>query len=301
MNKRYAAIDIGTNTILMLIAEIKPPRSINVIVDEHRIARLGEGIAESKIINEKSVKRACKILTEYRKILNTLNVNNIKAVATSAMREAENQDEVRKKLTDALKENIIIINPEKEAFYSYIGAVDDKQKNLVIDIGGGSTEIISGNNLNIEKLVSLKTGAVKITENFLGNAPVDNQSLKKAKNHIFNLLNKINFKYNHEKVYAVAGTPTTLAAIAVGLNDYDGQKIHGFKLYKSKITEIYNLLKIMTVDEIIQKLKVNPHRADVILAGIIILLEILDYLDTDSCIASTKGLRYGVIKNMIYK
>jgi len=299
---RYATIDIGTNTILMLIAESDGSKGFKVIRDEHSLARLGQGIGlNNKKILPEAIDRADVILRNYRKICDEQNVSELFAVATSAMRDAENREEVKKIFSSILGTEINIISGEKESKFSFIGAVEDNSESVVIDIGGGSTEIIYGNINEIKTRNSLQMGAVRITEAYMKEQPAKQDNLKEAEFSIVEQLKLIQKPQNIEKVYAVAGTPTTLAGIMLNLKEFDRDYIQGYKLEFSDIVELYNSFCKLSIEEIINIYSVKSARADVITAGTLILIKILEHLKTDYCIASTKGLRYGMMKYLAAK
>lgn len=302
VGKRYATIDIGTNSILMLIAEKDESSGFKVIRDEHSLARLGQGIGlNNKNILPEARERAERILRRYKEICIEMNVSEIYAVATSAMRDAENRDEIKHTFSSILNSEIQVISGEKEAKYSFTGAVEDERESVVIDIGGGSTEIIFGNLSEIKNRKSLQIGAVRLTETFFQKHPPRKNALEKASSQINEALQDLTAVENYENVYAVAGTPTTLVGIMQNLRDFDRDYIQGYKMNITDIRNIFDSFCKMTVEDIINIYGVKPARADVITAGTLILIKILEYINSDYCIASTKGLRYGMMKYLLAK
>lgn len=295
-----AGIDIGTNTILMTIAEVTNKNITKILRDEHNIARLGENLNQTGYINTNAIERASAILSNYRDLCKEYNVGNILAVGTSAMREATNKGVVKDIFSNILNSEVKIISGEEEAFLSYLGTVDDSGSSLVIDIGGGSTEVIIGSGVNIHKIHSFKVGAVLLTEVFIKNHPPDSATIDKIYNYInkyIKLLESIDFKGN---AYAVAGTPTTLATIAQNLQDFERKKVHNYVLSIEILEDILsNKLLKYSIKEIIDILKVNPRRADVITAGAMILKSLMNLLKIKRVIVSIYGLRLGVIKNFL--
>lgn len=299
-NKHFAAIDIGTNTILMLIANIIENKEFNVLFDEHKIARLGEGILQTKTIQPQAAERARVILSEYSNLCKNNGVTKFSAVGTSALRDAVNREEILKILNNAIGTEIQVIKGEEEAFLSFIGAIEDAQPSMVIDIGGGSTEIILGSGETISNKISLNMGAVKITERiFKSSQPPAVEAVKEASEYIQNQLRAVNNTVVVEKVYAVAGTPTTLAAIALELETYDDERVHLYRLPLQKIESIFTQFMEMNTQQIIDKFHIHPKRADVITAGTLILIEIIKYLKINEVIVNSHGLRYGVMKKLI--
>lgn len=294
-----SAIDIGSNTILMLIAKDLGNKQYEIVKDVHAIARLGEGLAQTGIINNQSILRAEKILEEYKRICENFGVIQIKSVATSAIRESKNGLEVSQRLSSVLGSNIEIISGNEEAYLSFIGTVDTDDLCTVVDIGGGSTEFISGEKGKLNYKKSIKTGAVKITEKFFPTHPPNSNQLEKAEKEIKKNLNEIDKSVLQGYLYAVAGTPTTLASIAKGIKEYDYAQIDGTILTLDFLDDILKEFIKLSIVDIIDKYNIHPKRADVITAGTIILKCILELLGRTNFIVSAKGLRFGVLKKIL--
>ncbi len=298
----FAAIDIGTNTILLLIARKIDAGNFKILREEHSVARLGEGIggkSEIKRISPAAAERAEKILAKYKSICDEHGVSRLKVAGTSALRDAANQEEVKERLSKAIGEKIRVISGNEEARLSYLGAVEDGGDNLVIDIGGGSVEVIVGEGSEVIDRVSLQIGAVRLKENVLASQPCQESHITRAREIINESLAEVDFKFERPTIYAVAGTPTTLAAIAQNLKEYDRDKVHGYILQIGKIEEIFDVLKSMSAEDIAREYNLHPFRADVITSGTLILLETLRRFGAESCKVSANGLRTGVIKSMI--
>jgi len=298
-NDRYAAIDTGTNTILMVIGE-KTGSGIKIINDYISLARLGEGVDESGNINFAAIDRACEILSGYQKLCKEHNVSKIQLVGTSALRDAKNSKQVLSEFKKVINADMNIISGETEAYLSFIGTVPDTNPSIVIDIGGGSTEIIFGENNTIAARNSFNIGAVRFKERYIPNHPPTSEELENTRCAIIIEFEKFKKPCFTGKVFAVAGTPTTLAEVAMNLSEYEPDKIHNFVLTKNKTEEIINLFLNSSITDIIEKLHIHPKRADVITCGAIILQEALIYLGVDECTVSIQGLRYGVLKNLFY-
>jgi exopolyphosphatase/guanosine-5'-triphosphate,3'-diphosphate pyrophosphatase len=293
---RVAGIDIGTNTILMLIADIKDNGELVPVADFHSIARLGEGLNHSGIISETAIKRALQILDNYVKEINKLDVENVFCVGTSALREAKNSKEVVKQIEEATGIRVNVIDGEFEAFLSFIGTVEDEKYSVLLDIGGGSTEVISGEKDRIVFRVSFPFGAVKLTEEYFIPHPPSSEIISKTKQELFEAFSSIDKSVVKGRTYAVAGTPTTIVAVVLGLKEYDRNKVDGYVLTLDEIRSAKSLFLSMSVEEISRKLYVPPLRADVITAGTVILESFCEFFTLPSVIVSDKGLRYGVIK-----
>ncbi len=292
---RIASIDIGTNTILMMIADKFPDGEINVIEDQHALARLGEDLSKNNKIKKTAINRAIDILQRYKILINALKVNQIRAVATSAMRDASNADDVIKLFENILESEVRIISGEQEAFFSFIGTIESELPSIVVDIGGGSTEIIYGENRHIISAKSINIGAVKITEKFFASQPPDLKQILNAEQFIIHALEQ-NLQFNlFKRFYGVGGTFTTIASISRNQYDFERDKISNTELSFSDFIEVYNILKSSSIDEIVNKYKVHPMRADVITAGTLIALKTLEYFQAEKCTINSYGLRYGLI------
>ena len=298
-NMKYTAIDIGTNTLLMVVAEVNQDSSFTVLEDEHSVARLGEGVDKTGIINENAIGRATTILDKYKQICNRHSVDLIKINGTSALRDAQNSSEVRERLGKIIGAEIEAIHGEVEAGLSFSGTVEDNGNSLVIDIGGGSTEYIYGKGSEIKSKQSLQMGAVRITERFFNNLPPKKEELTKGYTFIEESIKKIDIPEEDFKLYAVAGTPTTIAQVALKMPEFNFEKIHGYELNLEEIDDVLNDFNKKTLDELKTTIGVNPLRADIIGAGTMILKKSLEYFGKSSCIVSAKGLRYGILKKMI--
>ncbi len=299
--KKIAGIDLGSNTILMLIADIDSNNNLKYIRDENSIARLGEGVNQYKIINQNAIDRSVEILKEYKKICIEEKVDEIIACGTSAMRDATNGEQVAEIFSNILDAKVEIISGDEEARLTFIGAIENTNRCTIIDIGGGSTEFITGENNEIEYKYSINIGAVRIKEMFFNSHPPKNDELIKAKKFILQNLSLLDKANISNFSYAVAGSPTSIAGIHLNLSEFDYDKIHLFKLYPQIINDVWDIILSHSVDEIIKKYNMHPRRADIISAGVLILKTTLEYFNNLPCVVSVKGLRYGIIKNYLNK
>lgn len=300
---KIASIDIGTNTVLMVIAEISDNGKYKIIRQEYEVARLGEGVDNNKFINDNAVLRAEKIFIRFREICDEYGTNKIVACGTSALRDAQNRAEVVKRISDASGINIEIISGDEEAYLSYLGAVDSDGTNMLIDIGGGSTEFIIGRGDSILFKKSLDIGAVRMTERFFTSQPPKYNEINNMTNYIkeyilSEILNSIDLSIVNN-FYADAGTATTIATTANNLKDYEVDKIDGYILKKSTLDNVFDLYSKSNSMDIVSKYGVHPRRADLISAGTLILKTSFELFDIKEVTISSKGLRFGfLIKNI---
>ncbi len=295
-----ASIDIGTNTVLLLIAEVDNKKQLKTILNEYRIPRIGKGLLPGNPISEEKVNELLTVLAQYAKIITANNCTKVLVTATNAFRIASNQSNIAKLIKDRFNWNVNIVSGEDEAYLSYLGAISnfsEKEEIFVIDIGGGSTELIFGNGADVNYRKSYSTGVVSESERFFKNNPPLEQELQNFDNYlniVFSDLSLLN--YSLTKSIALAGTPTTLACMALNLEIYDEGKIEGHILGSNDIKKLESELSIMSNNEIAKNYKsVVKGREDLILAGCIILLKIMELKNISNIIVSTKGIRYGAI------
>ncbi len=298
---RIAAIDIGTNTILMVIADVDRSGAIRVLRDEHVIARLGKGVDERRSILPETFERASACLAEFKRIADEARAERIVACGTSALRDASNRSEFIRSIHSKLGIEITVLSGGEEAELTFIGAVSEfldprkEQDFAVLDIGGGSTELTLGKNTNVLSGQSLDVGSVRLTERILKTSPPAAESLVRATEEVRRVLGVLGKVHDSTYAIGVAGTLTTLAAIDLQLPVYDRTKVSGHLLTFETVQRIYDSFRTKTLDEIKQVPQVLPERADILLAGMLILLEAMKRLRLRKIAVSDRGLRFGML------
>ncbi|HVN48928.1 MAG TPA: Ppx/GppA phosphatase family protein [Bacteroidota bacterium] len=298
---RISAIDIGTNTILMLIADVQADGSLKVVRDEHTIARLGKGVDSAKNILPETFQRALTILTKLKSISDEAGSQHIVACGTSALRDAVNRDEFIEFIRAKVGITIHVLNGDEEAQLTYWGGAseyfhrDPEQSFAVLDIGGGSTELVEGKGKFVSKKCSLNVGAVRMTERFLHSSPPTTSEIRNAQTEIEKHLTSSFLLSESAQLVGVAGTVTTLAAMDLKLSAYAPEKIHGYHLQRARIDYFYDQLKILPLERIHAIPQILPMRADIILAGIMILRTVMQKNNLKEIIVSDRGLRYGLL------
>ena len=287
----FAAIDIGTNSIRLLIAEFNEGK-LNKLVNELRTPRLGEGI-NNGVINSEAQQRAIKVLTEYKKMIENYRAD-YRAVATSAIRDADNKNEFLTKAKEESGIEIDVISGSEEAKLSYLGITNGLNKTednmLAVDIGGGSTEFVFGTEAGVTEYHSINLGAVRLKES-LG------QNLEAMKSEAQKQVKKILSDTTSEMIIGVGGTITTLAAIDQGLEDYQPHKIQNYQLSIRKIEKILKELKNLSLRDRKNISGLSEDRADIIIPGIIILLTIMEKCGLKELKVSDFGILEGIIYN----
>ncbi len=295
---KVAALDLGSNTFLMLIADVTAGRITQVYKDELRVTRLGQAVHADRRFHPEALLRAEECFRDYSEILRFHKPDKILAMATSAARDVSNGERLFE-LGIRYNIPIQIIPGEKEAAITFEGSTFDQPSNknvCVIDVGGGSTEIISKNIADEYIGESVNVGSVRLTEMFVTTHPIPRTERDKLRAYVLENLKKSKcpeLKGSVDAAIAVAGTPTTLAAV-IQEKPYSDELVHGYeisldhlKLWEEKLAGMdLNARKLLP--------GMDPQRADVIVAGINILIASLETVNLNKLLVSTKGVRYGV-------
>jgi exopolyphosphatase/guanosine-5'-triphosphate,3'-diphosphate pyrophosphatase len=299
---KIAAMDLGTNTFLCLIAEGDRNGITKVHKDMAQVVRLGQGVGATGEFHPDALVRARACMTEFKKEIDLHKVEKVLAMATSAARDAKNGHELFKIGTD-LGIPIEIIPGEDEARITYQGATVGLSQNdkvsLVIDVGGGSTEFIVGQKNEILFAESLNIGGVRLTEKYIKSQPVPANEASQLRAAIQEEVKKVLpeiKKHQPERIIAVAGTPTSIVAIEVG--GFDEKKVDGFFLTTERLRYWVQEFAQTSVEEKKTKYQLGG-RADIIFVGASILLDALESLSMNGMYVSTKGVRYGVALEML--
>ncbi len=295
-NNIAAGIDIGSNSIRLIIAEVENNKIKNIIYQEKATTRLATNINKTGILAEEPFKKSIDVLAGFRKALDKYNVTKIKTVATSAVREARNGEEFIKAAENAGIE-ISIISGKEEGMLEYLGVCsgfDAGSHPLILDVGGGSSEIIYMQENNELHTESHKIGVVKMADMFdfqNGN----NETLEKCKAYIKEFFKDVTIPNNIQNFIATAGTATTLAAIDMEMTEYDFNKVNGYKISKEKVIKILNKVYSTPYNKRLEIKGMDKGREDLIIPGILIILEILNKTSIDIITVSDFGLREGAV------
>ncbi len=304
--RRSAFIDIGTNAILCLIADIRDTGRFRVLDDLADIAGLGQGVDRTGLISPAGEQRALVVLERYRDHCRNLGVEEITAVGTSALRDAANSAEVRARWRARLGFDVRVISGNEEAAYSFLavqrGLVCSAQELLVIDIGGGSTEFIRGNESGVALAVSIDIGSVRLTERFVHSDPVRPDEVARMvaaiEREIAQLPGRGLGPDPRLSLVGTAGTFTTLAAVQQQLARYSHGDVHGSCLSHAEARRQVGLYQGKAVAERKKIAGMDPKRADVIFAGAYLIERIMAFFHIDRLIVSDQGVRYGLLHEM---
>lgn len=295
---KVAALDLGSNTFLLLVAEVQGGRITKVYRDELQVTRLGQGVNANRAFHPEALQRVEECFQEYSRIIKEEKPEKVLAMATSAARDVGNAEQ----LFDLGKKYgipIEIIPGSKEAEITFYGACSERsdiENCAVIDVGGGSTEVVY---LDPQKNVagkSLDVGSVRLTEMFVSGHPVPADEVQKVSEYVRGKIHEAGFEstISHvQNLVCVAGTPTTLAAV-IQKADYSPDRVHGYRISLEELRAWRDHLAAMDLESRKALTGMDPKRADVIVAGATILLETAKIFNTEQIIVSDRGVRYGI-------
>ena len=296
---KYAVIDVGTNSIKFLMTEQDSAGNWSVVLDTAEITRLGEGLQTSGKINPEAMERNVKAIRELMAATQKEGVSEVAAVGTMALRTAKNAAEFVQQVKKECGLNVEIIPGEEEARLSYLAVKSgiglSIGKLVIFDTGGGSTEFIFGKDDGIEKKFSLNVGAVRFSEQILKSDPITDEEYNSAVNAIEEALNELKFEGKVDALVGMGGTMSNLGAVKHKLKVYDPDVIQGSKLELSDVEQLISLFKVKTIKQRKKIIGLQPKRADVILAGAIIVQTILKKAGVGFATISDRGLRHGLI------
>jgi exopolyphosphatase / guanosine-5'-triphosphate,3'-diphosphate pyrophosphatase len=306
---RVAAIDCGTNSIRLLIAEPDGAGGLRDLERRLEIVRLGQGVDASGEFHPDAIQRTFAAVDEYLKLIKKADVpaGKIHFVATSATRDVKNRETFFAGIQERLGVLPDVISGETEARLSFIGALSrvspEAEPVLVMDIGGGSTELITGSsNGDMQSAISLDIGSVRVTERFLKQNPVATDDLGRAIKYVDRLLADSGVDFGSIGSWiGVAGTATTLAGVYLELERYDPERVHGSKIPLYAIAELLHRLAGMTVKEIRALPSMHPGRADVITGGALVEARIAARLNLDNLLVSESDILDGIALGLIYR
>jgi exopolyphosphatase / guanosine-5'-triphosphate,3'-diphosphate pyrophosphatase len=292
---RVAAIDCGTNSIRLLVADLDGA-GLTDVTRRMEIVRLGQGVDRTGVLAPEAIERTRVALVDYAKEIDRLGATRVRMVATSASRDARNAADFRAMVTDVLGTPPEVVTGDEEARLSFTGAVRGlpPARYLVVDIGGGSTEFVVGSS-TVDAAVSVDIGCVRMTERHLRSDPPTPAEIAAARTDIEHAVDAALATVGKEpNVVGLAGSVTTVTAVSIGLGTYEPQLIHHAQLSTVDSTRIAAELLAMTRAQRLAMPVMHPGRADVIGAGALILATILERAGADGCIASEHDILDGI-------
>jgi exopolyphosphatase/guanosine-5'-triphosphate,3'-diphosphate pyrophosphatase len=293
---RVAAVDLGTNSTRLLVADVEDG-TIGEVARRLKITRLGEGVDARKRLLPVPIARVRNVLTDFRREAEQLGAERTLAIATSAVRDAENGEAFLGEIEWSYGFQTRLLSGHEEAELTFRGVSLGRaleEETLVIDIGGGSTELVAGGPEGLRFHDSLDIGCVRLTERFLRSDPPSKDELTDCAGAVRALLaERVPNDLRPQTGIGVAGTVTSLAALDLGLDEYDPEQIHGHRLSASAVAEQLERLASLPVAERRKVSALDPERAPVIVAGAVILREALDHFSLESLEASERDILDG--------
>jgi exopolyphosphatase / guanosine-5'-triphosphate,3'-diphosphate pyrophosphatase len=290
--------DMGTNSTRLLVADIEDGE-VKELERRSTVTRLGRGVDTSRQLATEAIEDVVSAVGEYIKLYEPLEPDVVLALATSAVRDAENSGAFIAELRERFALNARILTGEEEARLTYVGAVAGRAPSdgtLVIDIGGGSTEIVVGSGREMAFHTSLQLGTVRHTERHIRNDPPTAPELEALaediRKQLFAELAAADFFEIHTGI-AVAGTPTSLAAIDQELDPYDPERVHGYVLSLDAIQHMYSMLSGKSLEERLKVPGLHPGRAPTIVAGVVILIQAMRAFGLQEIEVSEHDILYG--------
>ncbi len=297
--RRYAVIDVGTNSVKFHIGERRADGSLLTVVDRADITRLGEGQADSGVLAEAAIARTVETIAAMAVEARRAGPVEIVAVGTAGLRRAPNQAALIDAVRDRAAIAVEVISGDEEGRLAYLAATSAlpaaRGRLVVFDSGGGSTQFSFGRDDHVDERFSLDVGAVRVAERFGLSSAVSTNTLDAALAALSSELDRLDGRRRPDGIVAIGGTATNLAAVKHGLVRYDPDRVHGTILDITELDRQIELYRTRSADQRRRITGLQPARADVILAGACIVRTIFTKLQRDSMTVSDRGLRHGVV------
>jgi exopolyphosphatase/guanosine-5'-triphosphate,3'-diphosphate pyrophosphatase len=305
---RAAAIDIGTNSTRLLIAEVdQTDGPLLTLYRQMIITRLGHGVDATRRLAPESIDRTVAALRTYRDAIDAVgDVVALRATATSAARDAENRDDFFNAATDALGVTPELLSGSEEARLSFLGATTGLEgvapgPYLVVDVGGGSTEFVVGTDVP-EGLLSVDIGCVRLTEAWLHGDPPTPEELSQAvhivREHLADVRREVPGVVAAKTLVGLAGTVSSFAMIEQGLPVYDRDQVHHFRLTRAAAEDVFRTLALEPAAERAQNPGLEPGRVDVIVGGAVILVTVMRTFGFDELLTSESDILDGIVRDL---
>jgi exopolyphosphatase / guanosine-5'-triphosphate,3'-diphosphate pyrophosphatase len=302
-----AVVDIGTNSTRLFVADVRDGKIVDVVERRTTITRLGAGVDADGQLGEEAMERVYTVLDEYRSLIDGLGGARAVAVLTSAVRDAANGSEFAETVGSRWRFEPHVLSGEEEAGLTFLGATserdpDDRTPTLVVDIGGGSTEFVIGTGHDMAFHVSNQAGVVRQTERHLHSDPPKPAEMDSLARDVRSILSEgvpERYRRSVEWAIGVAGTATSMASIAQGLEPYDPDKVEGYVVDEAECRRILDQVASLPLTERRRVRGLHPDRAPTIVAGVIILLETLALFGLDEFEVSEHDILRGAALGLV--
>ena len=301
---RYAAIDVGSHSVLLLVADVDEEGRLTPVAEGARNTRLSERYYVGHRLIRPARERTSEAVTEFHRVARRMGAEGIAAVGTSVLREAANGSEFRTQVRQECGLPIEVITGEQEAELAYLGNLFDRRlpptdgERVVVDIGGGSTEIVRGLGESIRSRESYRAGAVRLTEQFIRSDPPSLSECDAANATIEELFSRVEPLPPRTLLLGSGGTLQNVASVAKSAGLLQARDVHGAVLPHAVVAELVDLFRSLPVKFRKRVPGLEPDRADVILAGAMILHQVMALLSAPGIIVSGNGVRHGCIYSM---
>jgi exopolyphosphatase / guanosine-5'-triphosphate,3'-diphosphate pyrophosphatase len=300
---RVATVDIGTNTVLLLVADRAPDGALRAVHEAATITRLGEGVDRTRTLKPEAIERTRACLKAYADVVSRHGVLRVAVVGTSAMRDAGGGDEIRSSVKELFGVEARTISGEEEARMTFRGALSGLSLQggevAVFDIGGGSTEVVIGTVAGVSFAHSFDVGSVRMTERHVKSDPPTDAELAAIRGEVRAALTDVPRPAPGTPVVGIAGTMTTLVAVLLRMHPYDAARVHGHELSLVQMDALTSQLASVPLSERKVMPGLEPKRADVIVAGAIVASEVTRALGATEVIVSDRGVRWGLAEELL--
>ncbi|OAB41099.1 hypothetical protein PBAT_21290 [Paenibacillus antarcticus] len=300
---RIGIVDIGSNSIRLVIYDTTPDGGYKIIKEYKHSARLSAKINEQGSLDKNEMYRIVPILKQFRQVCNTFGVDTIRAGATAAIRNATNSQEIIEFLSKESSIDITLVSGEEEAYFGFLGVINsfDIEDGFIVDIGGGSTEITLFENRNFKKSVSLPFGAVNTNVEFGNDGNWNEEEILNLRQYVLSMLEEHEWMQSRPQLplFGLGGTIRSLGKIDQKDTRYSMPISHGYTLTTDSVDQLYNILPSLPLEKRKQINGLSKSRADIIVSGLIIVHTVYHYIQAKHCLISGEGLREGMLHDLI--
>jgi len=298
--RRVQAIDIGTNSVRSIIVEVADDGSFRVIDDEKATTRLGTGLVSTGALDERSMQETSDALRAFLDIGTNLAVALVRAVATAAVRMASNGPVFVERLSSDLGLEVEVIPAEEEGRLVFVSAAAHFQlvgRSTMVDIGGGSVELVSAHESHIEHVASVTLGARVLSEQFVDSDPISDSGFSRMRQHVRSTLRDAagSAAEPARLLIGSGGSVTSVGAIVAARRGRKADNLQGFEVTRAEVTSLLADLSTSTAESRRKMAGLQPERADIILAGVLVLAEVMKLCRVDSLFINARGIREGIV------
>lgn len=302
---RYAAIDIGSNSLRMLAAEVAPGAPMKMLAADREVTRLGESVFRAGLIGKEAMELVCSVLARMAQAYKNLDVTAVRVVATAAVRDASNQQEFLSRASQAIGAAVEVISGQEEARLIHLGVQTSwphpRRRILIVDIGGGSAEIIDSEDQHLRDAFSRPLGAVRLREVFLQSDPPTPRQLQRMQDYVRERLAPVANRLGERKWQRAIGTSATAAAVVSAVCRIPRAQRDAADRLRAGTPQIRRLYRALCLKDVAGRRKIpgiGPRRAEIIIPGTAVLLHVLEEFGFPSLYYSAAGVRDGIIADL---